>query len=594
MYQGKFDAKSKGQNAPGQALDDIIREREEANAAKAARKAQRDAAKRTAPRPTQAEAPKRTADPTQPEAAARKPQRSASPTPGQRPNVQRTGLTPEQRAARATQNTQQGTQQRPAKASQTPRKQTQNEVVLKKRGPRTGGMIFYTFYFALIFVFFIGVFIGLNWLNGWLKDYEAAQPTVKCQQVFDQLFANPDWGQLYQLAGDPTGTGTNKYDTQFEGKDQYVKYMTEKVGNQALEYVETSGGLSGKKYIVRLGNEKLATFTLSGQSEKITDIPDWELGEVELFINREQTIQIRLLENHVAYINNSPLSDDYTIQKAYTKADEKQLPENRITTTVQEVTGLLTTPDLLVYDQTGAPIEVQYNSDSGMFEEQISSIAMSEEERTAVFGALEAYAGFMINASGSRASVAKYFDGSSQAYNDILKMNSELWMNSDKGHSFENEEILGYTKHSDTLFSVRASIVMRTTIKDLENGGTTETTYDVTQSMYFTYKNGKWLCTEMTNEDITVPVGEVRLTFCDNAGNVLSTGFYSTSVQSITTPDVQTPAGKVFAGWCTVETNAEGQKTWNVVFQPDETNTVTLTSDYNLTPMKLYPLFQNA
>lgn len=560
MYQGKFDAKSRGQQAPEQALDEIIRERDEANAAAAARRAQRDAARRAA-RPGSAPRP-----------AA--PARSAAPgrAPQARPQQQRPAA------------------QRPAqpKAPQ-PRRQVENEAVLQKRGPRTGSMVFYGFYFGLILVFFVGIFITLNWLNGWLGKYEAAQPTIKCQQVFDQLFANPDWAQLYRLAGDPTGTGTNKYDTQFEGQDAFVRYMTEKVGSQQLSYVETSGGLTGKKYLVRLGTEKLASFTLLGQQENIIDIPDWQLGEVELFLNRNQSIKIRKMENHVAYINNNPLSDDYTIQIASTKADERQAAENRIRTSIQEVDGLLTTPELLVYDQTGAPIEVRYNADSGMFEEQISAIAITDEERSAVFGALEAYAGFMINASGSRAAVAKYFDGGSQTYNDIVKMNGELWMNADRGHDFLNEEILGYTKHSDTLFSVRASMVMH--VKNKDN---TEKDYNVTQSMYFQYKNNKWVCTEMTNEDITAPVGEVRLSFYDNAGNLLSSDFYSTGIKSLTTPVVTAPAGKVFKGWATVETNDQGQKTWNVVFQPDEMGNVTFPDGYNLVPMKLYPLFQNA
>lgn len=560
MYQGKFDAKSRGQQAPEQALDEIIRERDEANAAAAARRAQRDAARRAA-RPGSAPRP-----------AA--PARSAAPgrAPQARPQQQRPAA------------------QRPAqpKAPQ-PRRQVENEAVLQKRGPRTGSMVFYGFYFGLILVFFVGIFITLNWLNGWLGKYEAAQPTIKCQQVFDQLFANPDWAQLYRLAGDPTGTGTNKYDTQFEGQDAFVRYMTEKVGSQQLSYVETSGGLTGKKYLVRLGTEKLASFTLLGQQENIIDIPDWQLGEVELFLNRNQSIKIRKMENHVAYINNNPLSDDYTIQIASTKADERQAAENRIRTSIQEVDGLLTTPELLVYDQTGAPIEVRYNADSGMFEEQISAIAITDEERSAVFGALEAYAGFMINASGSRAAVAKYFDGGSQTYNDIVKMNGELWMNADRGHEFLNEEILGYTKHSDTLFSVRASMVMH--VKNKDN---TEKDYNVTQSMYFQYKNNKWVCTEMTNEDITAPVGEVRLSFYDNAGNLLSSDFYSTGIKSLTTPVVTAPAGKVFKGWATVETNDQGQKTWNVVFQPDEMGNVTFPDGYNLVPMKLYPLFQNA
>ena len=564
MYQGKFDAKSRGQQAPEQALDEIIRERDEANAAAAAKRAQRDAARRAA-RPGSAPRP---AAPARSAASAR------SAAPGRAPQAR-----PQQQRPAA---------QRPAqpKAPQ-PRRQVENEAVLQKRGPRTGSMVFYGFYFGLILVFFVGIFITLNWLNGWLGKYEAAQPTIKCQQVFDQLFANPDWAQLYRLAGDPTGTGTNKYDTQFEGQDAFVRYMTEKVGSQQLSYVETSGGLTGKKYLVRLGTEKLASFTLLGQQENIIDIPDWQLGEVELFLNRNQSIKIRKMENHVAYINNNPLSDDYTIQIASTKADERQAAENRIRTSIQEVDGLLTTPELLVYDQTGAPIEVRYNADSGMFEEQISAIAITDEERSAVFGALEAYAGFMINASGSRAAVAKYFDGGSQTYNDIVKMNGELWMNADRGHDFLNEEILGYTKHSDTLFSVRASMVMH--VKNKDN---TEKDYNVTQSMYFQYKNNKWVCTEMTNEDITAPVGEVRLSFYDLAGNQLSSDFYSTGIKSLTTPVVTAPAGKVFKGWATVETNDQGQKTWNVVFQPDEMGNVTFPDGYNLVPMKLYPLFQ--
>lgn len=549
MYQGKFDAKSKGQQAPDQALDNIIRERAEDNAARAARKASREA-RRNAAAPA-----------------------AGKPAPNRRPAAKKPAERP----------------QAPAPQRQ-PKRQTEVEVVKQQRkGPRLGGMIFYTFYFLLIFVFFIGVFVTLNWLNGWLKDYEAAQPTVKCQQVFDQLFGNPDWAQLYRLAGDPTGTGTNKYDTQFEGVNEYVTYMNDKVAGQELNYVETSAGIgTKKKYIVRLGSEKLATFTLNGYTEeqKITAIPDWQLDGVEIFVNRQESIKIRKLENHVAYVNNQPLDDSYTIQIASTKADENLSPENRIRTSIQEVSGLLTTPQLLVYDQTGAPIEVRYNPDSGMYEEQTDAIAMTEEERSAVFGALEAYAGFMINASGSRAAVAKYFDGSSQTYNDIIKMNGELWMNADRGHEFRNEEILGYTKHSDTLFSVRASMVMHVINKD-----STEKDFNVLQSMYFTKKNGNWVCTEMTNEDITAPVGEVRLTFCDLAGNVLSSDFYATDAPSLITPVVEAPAGKVFSGWSTVTTNEQGQKTWNLMFQPDETGNVTLGVGYTLTPMVLYPLF---
>jgi len=577
MYQGKFDAKSRGQQQPDEALDNIIRERAEDNALRAAKKASRSQRGGSVPQKPAGTGPHSGASGAQRSASSQRSTSSSNAPRPQRP------VNPGEQSATLSGN--RSTPQRPA------RKQTEVEVVRQQhRGPRLGGIIFYSVYFVMIFVFFIGVFVTLNWLNGWLKDYEAAQPTVKCQQVFDQLFGNPDWAQLYRLAGDPTGTGTNKYDTQFENSDSYVKYMTEKVGSQELNYVETSAGISGnKKYIVRLGSEKVATFTLNGHGEKITDIPDWQLAGVEIFVNRQESIKIRKLENHVAYVNNQPLDDSYTIQIASTKADANLAPENQVRTSIQEVTGLLTTPELLVYDQTGAPIQVLYNQDSGMFEEQTDAIAMTEEERTAVFGALEAYAGFMINASGSRAALAKYFDGGSSTYNDIIKMGGELWMNTDYGHTFLNEEILGYTKHSADLFTVRASMTMHVKCKD-----GTEKDYDVIQSLYFSNKNGKWVCTEMTNEDITAPVGQVRLTFCDASGNTLSSEFYDTAAPSLTAPIVTAPAGKVFSGWCTVETNEQGQKTWNMVFQPDETGTIYLASGYTLTPMVLYPLFSAA
>lgn len=545
MYQGKFDAKAKGQASPGETLENILKERDAAIAAKAAKKARSAASQPAAPKA----APK----------AAKQP--AAAP-----------------KAAK------------PAKEARRPVEKEKAVVVEKvqapkKSGPRMGGMIFYTCYFLMILVFFVGVFGGLNWLNGWLKAYEEAQPTLKCQEVFEQLFGDPDWAQLYSLAG--------VEDTDFEGVNEYVRYMENRVGDQDLNFVETSAGLSKntKKYIVRLGTDKIGTFTLKGQGEKVTDIPDWKLGDVELFINRTESFTVKKLEGHIAYVNGIPLDDSYTIQIASTKADEF-LPTGAasVRTSIQCISGLLTAPEFVVYDQTGTNrMEALYNPDSGMYEEQIGAIAITEEERSAVFGALEAYAGFMINASGSRTGVAKYFDGSSRVYSDIVNMNSELWMNADRGHEFRNEEILGYTKHSDDLFSVRAKMTMHVNNKD-----NTEKDYEVVESMFFTKKNGNWVCYEMINQDITEPVGQVRLTFMDGSGNTLSSSFYETDIQMITTPSVTIPDGKVFSGWSKVETGADGTKTWTIVFTPDANGNVYMNGTTALEPATLYPLFENA
>ena len=54
----------------------------------------------------------------------------------------------------------------------------------QKKGPRVGSVIFYTIYFLFILAFFVATYLGLSWLHGWLSDFEAAQPTLKAQQVF--------------------------------------------------------------------------------------------------------------------------------------------------------------------------------------------------------------------------------------------------------------------------------------------------------------------------------------------------------------------------------------------------------------------------
>ena len=452
----------------------------------------------------------------------------------------------------------------------------------QKRGPRLGGIIFYTLYFMLIAVFAVGMLLGLNWLDNWLVEYEAAQPTVKCQEVFDQLFSNPDWGNLYDLAG--------IQDTAYEGKDAFVAYMTEKVGSTPLTYVETSAGLSGdKKYFVKLGDERIASFTLEGKQDKVTDIPDWQFGKVELFFDRADGYLIQIVDGHTAFVNGVALDDSFVIQiTSSSAADYLPVGTTGAKTDVLSVTGLMMKPTVTVKDQTGADMPVSYDEEKGMFVEQTESNTITEEEQTAVTGALKAYGEFMINASGARASLAKYYDTSADAYKDILKIGSELWMNKDNGHRFTAESVTDYCKYSDELFSARGHVTMNVTLKD---GNTRD--YELDMALFFRKSNGSWKCYGMTNEDVTKPVGKVRLTFIDGNGITLVDDFFETDASTLTTPVLSAPEGKVFSGWYTEKT-VDGHKELTIMFQPDENGKVTIPSGTTLEPMTLRPLFEDA
>ena len=461
----------------------------------------------------------------------------------------------------------------------------------KKSGPRLGGVIFYTLYFLFILIFFLGTFIGLTWLHGWLTDFELAQPTVKAEQVFTQLFTHPDWGALYDAAG--------AKDSAYEGKDAYVAYMEDKVGDSQLTYMETSAGLSGdKKYLVRLGSEKVASFTLVDKNqvgdvsldnlENIGDIPDWQLGAVEVFFNREGTYYIEKLDGHTAYVNDVPLTDDMTIQVATTLAEE-YLPAGTTGASMctQQIDGLMTQPVVTIFDKSGKQMEVTYDETTRTFTERLESNTMSDEEKNVALEAAKVYCQWMIKEVTDRGTIAKYYDPSSETYNNIVKT-TELWMQSHNGYTFSNESVTNYARYGDDLFSVSVSLSLDVTRTD----GTVKN-YPYSQSLFFRKSDtGKWLCFASTNKDVSVPVGRVRLTFM-NGENEVHSQFYGTDSKEIVTPVVPTPEGKVFTGWVTIEKDESGTTVYNLQFQPDEEGKVAIPDGTTLKPMTLYALFQN-
>ena len=465
-------------------------------------------------------------------------------------------------------------------------------VKKQKRGPRLGGVIFYTLYFMFILVFFLATYIGLKWVHNWLADYEQAQPTVKAQQVFDQLFTDPDWGALYTSAG--------AKDSVYEGQEEYVTYMENKVSDTALTYMETSAGLSGnKKYVVRLGDEKVASFTLVDNNkvssslslenlENITDIPDWQLGSVEVFFEREGSYRIEKMDGYTAYINDVALDESFTIMEATTIAEE-YLPEGLtgVSMCTQEVTGLMEKPIVTVFDENGAQVEVTYDEATRTFTARTESNTMSDEQKEVALEAAKTNCLWMIEEISDRGKIAKYFDSSSKPYKDITTM-GELWMQGHAGYEFKNEEVTKFASYGSEMFSVYVSLDLDVTRKD----GTVKT-WPFGKTLFFQNISGSWKVVEWTNADVSQPVGKVRLTFMDG-DTLLTSDLVSNNLKELVTPVVPVPEGKVFTGWVREGVNENGEKTLTLMFQPDPvTGKVVIPEGTTLEPMTLYTYFEN-
>ena len=448
------------------------------------------------------------------------------------------------------------------------------------RSSRKGSALFYTAFSLCVLLFCGASFWGLEALKGWLTRYELAQPSTKASEVFAQLFAAPDWGTLYDLA----------QDSSYGSRDAFVNSMEDTVGSSALTFMETSTGLSGdKKYIVRLGTEKIAAFTLVNKQQGTaqTDIPDWALGTVTFFVKQEKVhYRIQRLDGHTAYVNGAALDDRATIQISTMQA-EAYLPVGTkgIRICTQETVGTSAVPSVRIVDENGNEMGVAYDEDTNTFIEQTVADTISDTQRNTALDAIKTYALYMMKQA-SRKDIAQYFVKGSDAYNAIT--GTELgFVQGAASFDFTNETVSDYCRYSDTLFSVRVSVTLNQHRKD---GSVKESVID--QSLFFEKQSSdKWLCYAMTAEDVMKENRQVRLTF-KNGDTVLQSDFYDTSMTQLMCPVVTIPDGKHFSGWVTEGRNRDGETVKNLVFQPDESGNVFLSAGNTLEPMTLFPLFE--
>ena len=564
MYQGKFDSKKKGQEMD---LEALLAQRQKSPKPGASRR----------PEPMA-----RTEAPLDPVSAPRRVQpQQVQPRPEPMQPQPQSASQPQGRTA-------------PVRTAPVPAPVTEEP---KRRGPRLGGVIFYTLYFLGIFLFSVGCYRVLGDLQNWLVDFEAAQPTLKAQQVFDSVFADPDWGALYESSGIAA--------TSYEGKDAFVSYMEDKVGDKELTYYETSAGLSeDKKYIVALDGEKIATFTLTGGREleinleklmkdpdgsldEMSEIRQWELGSVELFYSYDLSFRIQTANGHTVYVNGVPLGEEHVVQIATVTAEDfLPMGVTGPRTYIHQVDGLMDVPVVTVTDANGQDVPVTFDAEKNLFIAQTESNTIGTDEYDVTVAAAQEYGLYMIKKSSAQ-KVAKYFDSSSEAYKAVIS--SEVgWTQKNKGAEFVDVKVTDYCRYNDELFSARVSMTVEVTRTD-----NTIKEFYIDTTLFFRWTGTKWIAFDMTNEDVQKPVGQVRLTFMDGDTQLVS-GFVATDAQVIKPPMITAPEGKVFVGWFTESVDDNGRVTMNLAFTVDDNGEIHLGNDVTLEPMVLYAVFENA
>ena len=446
----------------------------------------------------------------------------------------------------------------------------------KKKPMRTRDLIFWICVLSFVLVAFIALSIFLSGVaTPWLKNFEreAQLPKTTSQAIYDQLFADPDWEQIYRLAKEPN--------TKFENSKAYASYMDQLVGNEALRLVKVSAGLSnGYKYEIRMGNQKVAGFTLQ-DSTTADGKKDLVLGDVEIVYDRKEYCTILTVPGATVLVNGVALDNSYIVKTVTTNAPE-YLPAGvrGYETVLYRVGNLLVAPEVVVKIDNGVFAAMDYDEETKLYSHFIGSAEITDAESARLVDVAKVYCKYMIGQA-NKTTLQQYFDSTCDAYKTMTGI--DKWMQSYKSYNFDTATITEYYRYSDTLYSARVQMTLRVIRKD-----DTVKEYPLHSTFILQEQNGVWKAINMLNLSIQQKQTSVRLTYIDVDGEkVLLNEMVDADSKTLTTPTVDTPEGKQL-GWYTKTVKENGNTTMSLKFQPDENGNVTLPDDYALEPMVLY------
>lgn len=405
-------------------------------------------------------------------------------------------------------------------------------------------------------------------LSTLLEQYEQSRPEKTAEAVYDMLFADPDWELLYELSG--------AKDTTYEGKPQYAAYMTDKVGTSKLTYTEVPAGMSGlHRYSVRLNGEEVAVFSTVSVEDGESTFPYWTLDSVEVFFSGDLTVTVISLPDQTVYVNGEPLNDSHTVLSVSTLA-ENYLPDGVHGTRYiqQQVTGLLTEPDISIVDANGEAVTVTY--DSGVYSVELpTSPAITDEEYAAAVAAAQAEAQFAIRAI-SISTLRQHFDPSGSAY-ELIRSGDAL-VSSFESYEFDESAtaVTEFYHYNDDLFSATVTVKL-----DVTNSRGKVTSYEFCASYFFSRNNaGTYMATERLEVSPQQHVTAARLSFVYE-GLLLGSQFVSPG-DSIINPAMDDS----ILCWA----DAEG----NIILVLQEDGSFTPAEGVTLAPMAVYPVTEEA
>lgn len=345
--------------------------------------------------------------------------------------------------------------------------------------------LFYKIYFAVIAVVLAALVIFLWWLWGFLKDYEASQPKHVADAIFEKYYASGDFSALAAKCAK---------DDPFEDADTIAKYLNDNYKNAEMTCTAGAAKNDLPTYIVKVGDEKVSSFTLKEAEKNSRGWEMYEEGEFEVYY-KTAALTIVVPTGYSVSVEGVALGEKYVTESAIPSVDADQLPAGitGITYTKYEINGLLSDPDIRVTGADGRAAEVKYEAEDNAYHTYpLFDEVLEREQKDYVIEAMSRYA-LMMSADNLWTNVKTYFDPDSQIYEDTYESAQYIWtVIPHDSAEITDAEASQFLRYADDVFSCRVKLT-NTLTKDAE------TWHDrLDWTVVFKNVGGTWLICGMT------------------------------------------------------------------------------------------------
>lgn len=330
---------------------------------------------------------------------------------------------------------------------------TQNDLIFEERRRIP---LFWKIYIGAVAVLLILIHGALFWLNGFLRDYEFAQPKHVAQGIFDTYFTNFSPAVYLDLCDSST--------TKYETRENLIAYLDTLVKDAEITYHSVSTGMDDTlQYVVRAGETKFASFSLVKDAGSKGGFTRYKQGSFALYADAKTKVDVEIPTGYTLYLNGVEAERQYIIEEGIQTPSCSHMPEgvSGITTEKYRVNGFIQPPAIEVYSPNGetAPIE---EVKSGSYKASvIPDQGLAEQYSKWFIEAATKYAVYMQYDSKVAAmrfsSVAPYFDPNSKLYEDIRTVENGFVIEYER-YEIRDEKAFDFVRYDDNTFSCRVTL----------------------------------------------------------------------------------------------------------------------------------------